>query len=175
MLKFRRSDEIDNSLWVSGPVADVKRFIEASKGLPWQIGYDNQNPERLKNIPVKFCFNSLVPMPEDIYKHVLDPDENDNYMSKGKAWMLENWGTYPDIYEGTVTTDLDETNETARFFATFDTIYCVDTWVIAVAKQYPMLDFYLECIAMNEQYTVLRLLCKGEKYEFLPVDDDEDY
>ena len=169
MIYFRRSNEIENCLIVSGPVLDVKRFVATSKGLPWQIIHAKQNGQMSKNMEPQFCFNSLVPMPKDIFAHLLEPEEDGQRITKGEAWLLRNWGTTFDVYGDDIKTSLDITDTTAKFVIMFDTLECPENWVITVAKQFPSLEFFMESIAFQEQEVAMRLYCKGTEHEFLPI------
>lgn len=165
--------DVDNTLYVSGPTKDVQRFAKATQSMPWEVIHGNWAAWATESIKPQFCFHALVPMPKEIYDHLNEADEDAETMSKGQAWMMKNWGTYPDAQY--VQTDIYWGEETSTFQAFFDTLRAPDNWLITVAKQFPMLDFRLECIDLINQVQYLVMCCKGSLVEYLPCEADEDY
>lgn len=162
---------IDNTLFVSGPSQEVQRFAESSQSMHWEVIHGQWAEWATQNIKPQFCFHALVPMPKEIYDHLNEAADDEKTISKGAAWMLKNWGTYPDAQNAT--TDLDIYDGKGCFFASFDTMLCPDNWLLTVAKLFPMLDFRLECIDLIEQVTFKVIHCKGSLVEYPPCEADE--
>ena len=77
----------ENKVTVQGSVEETGRFMEYVKG----EDIHKQNGDITKN---HFCFNKIIPMPEDIYQGNLGEKERKKYGNKNwYDWCIENWGT----------------------------------------------------------------------------------
>ena len=138
---------------IIGESSEVEQFIEKNKGLPWPAIYQGARfGIDAKKLTPQFCFNSLVPMPQDVYEHLYEPDNDNAAISKGDRWMLDNWGTDIDVYG--ITKVIPETvsyftNKKCIAIELSKTRLAPDKWLIQVSKMFPNLSFELICLTTS--------------------------
>jgi hypothetical protein len=73
----------ENTLTITGPVTEVKRFVKQAKGYSW--GYSPiLNPGTQKDDIADLQFNQFVPMPQKVILA--------GYNGAGYNWEAKNWG-----------------------------------------------------------------------------------
>ena len=156
----------ENRLCVLGEPLEVEQFIEKAQGLPWPAIYQGS---RLgidtEKLTPKFCFNSLVPMPREVYEHLYEPDNDNTAISKGERWMLDNWGTDTDVYGiSQMESGLEYPSDDNKKYSSilFYTRKPPDKWLTQVSKMYPNLIFTLDSISHHDTFGISSVWMKGE-------------
>ena len=148
-----------NELTVTGNTEELKRFVEASMGLP--ADYPPQpwekEPRTKPTVPY-FSFNALIPTPKEVLEIGFDGhdkilDLNMKYALRGQTvypiddyhWNIANWGTKWDIYHDAITAETMGWHEGADHICfEFDTAWSPpDKWRASVGKLFPALQFKL--------------------------------
>ena len=105
-----------NELRVSGSSKELKRFLDACMGLPAQyppaiLPNGQKLFESPKETKPYFCFNALIPTPQDVLEIGYDGHDKIQELAladilfgkmpstlDGYHWNIANWGTKWDIY-----------------------------------------------------------------------------
>lgn len=152
-----------NELSVSGEAKELKKFVMDSQGLPAKyppvyradgtILFDSP-----KYTEPYFCFNALLPTPEEVLAigfdgHEKIPELNRRYALHGQTlypidgyhWNIANWGTKWDVYSDAITPEDMGWHEGAeKICFSFDTAWSPPcAWLEAIAEKYPALHFQL--------------------------------
>lgn len=159
-----------NLLNITGPREEIARFKNESLGFPY---WYKKNDENANDLEPQFCFNALIPMPQEVYDNYDEPVEYEGRtLHKGRVWTLENWGIYHDIYNAHKTVDFTKEDSIE---ISFDSFEAPRRWFYKVARLFPKLEFNLWCYYWrdNSQTNTWR---KGEKYSYYStnVDDNDD-
>ena len=151
---------------IIGESSEVEQFIEKNKGLPWPAIYQGTRfGVDAKKLTPQFCFNSLVPMPQDVYEHLYEPDNDNTAISKGERWMLDNWGTDTDVYGiSQMKSGLEYPSDDNKKYSSilFYTRKPPDKWLTQVSKMYPNLIFTLDSISHHDTFGISSVWMKGE-------------
>lgn len=125
----------ENTLFVYGPVAEVKRFIKKAEGHGW-----NWDPLfRPDEDASPLSFHQLVPMPADVIAK--------GYNDAGYAWENDNWGVKwgacGDVKRKRLVLSCDKKNATVEY--RFDTPWGpAETFFTRVGPIFPELTFTCE-------------------------------
>ena len=149
-----------NSLQVSGKPDDLKKFVFDTLGLPaayppqeWEKDLEREQPTEKF-----FCFNALVPTPQNVLEmgydahdklpeNIWDLIQSDQPVENidGYHWSIQNWGTKWDVYYNRITPNemgWSEGCESIGF--SFDTAWSPPRgWFDQVIQLYPALEFEL--------------------------------
>lgn len=143
-----------NEMRISGESKELKRFLDASIGLPAKyppvcdLNGEHLFKEEDATEP-HFCFNALVPTPQEILDIGFDghyiKNEDGSPVLDGYEWSIENWGTKWDIYGDNITLESIgwyEGCESIEFG--FDTAWSPpEGWFAAAVRMFPALHFEL--------------------------------
>ena len=160
-----------NTLIIEGPREEIARFKKESIGFPtWY----NKNDEMAKDLEPEFCFNALIPMPQEVYDNFEELVEvRGRLIFKGRLWMVHNWGLNHDIYNDEHKgVDFSSEDRIEIYFFSYDGPF---VWVYHVARLFPMLEFTLIC-ENNEDFSSCSLWCQNYKFKYYTTnvpDDDE--
>ncbi len=152
----------ENTLTVSGSAPELKRFVEASMGLPARYSLTEWEKKAIRFRPVEtapyFCFNALIPTPQDVIDRGYDGRDAIPLQAKidvmegretvpldGYHWNLIRWGTKWDIYHDHF--DLENIGwreGCERICFSFETAWSPPTaWMEQAVKLFPALCFLL--------------------------------
>ena len=147
---------IQNRLTINGPEPDIDRFVTSAGTKPeTKIEKDNINRlltvGRIKKATRKddrewrteiLWFENLVPIPTKFPTKYNKQKEDE----RAYNWRLDNWGTKWSAYDAYA-----KRIYRTRIRYEFDTAWNAPlTWVKAVAKQYPNLQFFLKVTEVDE-------------------------
>lgn len=152
-----------NELSVDGNSDELKRFVEASMGLPAKYpprvlrdGTCVSEPQ--EDTVSFFCFNALVPTPQEVLDIGFDGRDkipanalmdvfygNLNRPLDGYHWNIAYWGTKWDIYHDHIgKEDMGWSEGCEGISFDFDTAWSPPReWLYAVAAKFPNLSFKL--------------------------------
>ena len=151
-----------NRLSVSGQAEELKRFVQASQGLPakYPPAEWEKNKSFQMTVPTEpqFCFNALIPTPESVLQMGFDAHDKlpkDALMFAfagrpfepidGYHWNIQNWGTKWDIYYDNITPETMGWSEGCeRIEFSFDTAWSPPCrWFETAVEMFPKLLFEL--------------------------------
>lgn len=182
-----------NELRISGDPEKIKSFMEANKGLPAQYVLTEWEQRAGYTYPTepRFCFNALVPTPQDVielgyYAHLklsdISKKEGEDAISgmielphvDGYHWNIDNWGTKWDIWGQNVGSNFDSCGEEglSEFSLCFGTAWSPPLpWLKKVAPMFPELTFELHyeepgCYFAGDVYAC------GDEFQVDEYDDD---
>lgn len=117
-----------NSLTIQGKDDDLREFVKKNIGQDACYAGKKQNPKEY------FCFNAMVPVPEEIKKQ--------GYCMAGYDWQSDHWGVKWDIL-----LDAESILDSivgGNLLIIFDTDWNPPLeWLKTVCPQFPKLNFYL--------------------------------
>lgn len=152
-----------NELTVSGTPTEIKRFVDATIGLPAEYPpaeYEQERKTKQRSEPLEpqFCFNALVPTPAEVLQIGFDghgkiPEENQTLAMLGRTvlpldgyhWNIANWGTKWDVYgDGITAAEMGWKPGADSLFIGFDTAWSPPiAWMEKVAERFTELQFKL--------------------------------
>lgn len=131
-----------NYLTVIGNHTDVLRFVSMNTGVPAEYGL-HKNRTHKEEV---FCFNAMVPIPEDI--EVFDYGFGKDRDMSIKDWCYENWGTGVDILNGAEI----QWNNDESLTIVFTTVWSPPRdwfWRVSMAFKNLVLSLHYEIPALN--------------------------
>lgn len=166
----------NNFLTVSGDAAEVKRFMFSNLGLPAEYSPKEreQDAEQEAETEPRFCFNALVPVPQEVLELGFDADskieqirqtqgnEAADKLIDGYHWCCANWGTKRDIYIHGITPETAGWKEGAtKIEIYFGTAWNPPiSWLKTVAQMFPTLRLQL-CYDELQNSIAGKVLCSG--------------
>jgi len=139
-------NHVDQDLWVSGPVEDVRRFMDFAT-------------ETVYGTELPLSANKFLPYPEEFKKMDIEADEQrklgnftvkDGFNSGGYEWCRRVWGTKWGIYDCVcpVRASFGKRKKGTVFY-TFQSAWSPAVKIVlAMSQQFPTLNFklkYYEC------------------------------
>jgi len=143
-------NHVEQDLWVSGPVEDIKKFMEFAV----ETANDNE---------LLLSANKFLPYPEEYRKLDELAEEQrklgnytfqDGFNSGGYEWCRRVWGTKWGIYDcvRSIPTSFGKRKKGTVFY-TFQSAWSPATKIIfAMSQQFPTLNFKLKYYECGMQY-----------------------
>lgn len=142
-------------LHVTGPAAEITRFVNAHMGKPiqWPTVYGPsgdvifEDTAYLEDPTDYFCFNALIPCPEEVISRGFDSIRSGDPLD-GYHWVMKNWGCKWDIWPMKLTREaIGYTGESCtELKLSFDTANTAPLgWLSIITETFPELQINFEC------------------------------